>query len=283
MLPKISIITASYNSADTIEQTISSVLAQRYVDIEHVVIDGGSTDGTIDILEKYKDGRLKWISEPDHGITDAFCKGLSLAEGEYIVFLGADDALVDQNILSKISKYLENDVDILCGARFTVDEISIRQYIYKIPIKYRKINNYNGMMTATEGMFIKKELLLHKYPLDRKYKICMDYKFFLQAFYDGNIKIKFIEEPITFFSNGGLSNKKVDQGMLEMNLIYSELGLSFHCQSDNDINVKSLKSIIKYGLKKVGLLEKSRYIYKFILQGERHHCNNPFCRWCGRG
>ena len=100
---KISIITVSYNAAKTIEQTISSVVNQTYQDIEYIIIDGGSTDGTMDIIRKYEDRIAYWISEPDKGIYDAMNKGIDVATGDYVYFLGADDRLVDANIIDKIS------------------------------------------------------------------------------------------------------------------------------------------------------------------------------------
>ena len=86
---KISIITVSYNAVKTIEQTIYSVVNQTYTDIEYIIIDGGSTDGTVDIIKKYSDRISRWVSEDDDGIYHAMNKGLALATGEYVFFLGA--------------------------------------------------------------------------------------------------------------------------------------------------------------------------------------------------
>lgn len=91
--PKITFITATFNSEKTLEQTISSILEQTYHDIEYIVIDGGSTDGTIDILKKYGN-KIRWISEPDNGICDAVGKGIDLSTGDYINIIGSDDSLL---------------------------------------------------------------------------------------------------------------------------------------------------------------------------------------------
>ena len=93
---KITIITASYNSVETIEDCIKSVLNQIYSNIEHIVIDGGSTDGTLDVIKKYKDKITKWISEPDKGIYDAMNKGIKLATGDIIGIFNSDDIYADE-------------------------------------------------------------------------------------------------------------------------------------------------------------------------------------------
>lgn len=98
---KISIITVSYNAAKTIEQTIQSVVNQTYDNIEYIIIDGGSTDGTVDIIKKYEDKIAYWVSEPDKGIYDAMNKGILKASGEYIYFLGADDWLYNESVMER--------------------------------------------------------------------------------------------------------------------------------------------------------------------------------------
>ena len=92
-IPLISIITVSYNAVKTIEDTIVSVLGQTYSNIEYIIIDGGSTDGTLDIIKKYEDKITYWVSEPDKGIYDAMNKGILKATGDYLFFLGADDKI----------------------------------------------------------------------------------------------------------------------------------------------------------------------------------------------
>ena len=106
--PKISIITVSYNAVATIEQTILSVINQTYENIEYIIIDGGSTDGTIDIIKKYKDKISYWVSEQDNGIYDAMNKGIDVATGDYIQFLNADDCLVNKEIIKIVKERREN-------------------------------------------------------------------------------------------------------------------------------------------------------------------------------
>ena len=110
--PKITFITPTFNSEKTLEQTISSILDQTYRNIEYIIVDGGSTDGTIDIIKKYE-GRIRWISEPDNGICDAVGKGIEFATGDYINILGADDALLDPYIVNAVVKELQDKPDFL--------------------------------------------------------------------------------------------------------------------------------------------------------------------------
>ena len=111
---KISVITVCFNAVSTIEKTICSVLNQSWSDLEYIIIDGGSKDGTVDILKKYSSRLSYYISEPDKGIYDAMNKGVKKASGDYVLFLGADDLLFDNEVLSVIVKKLVG-CSVLCS------------------------------------------------------------------------------------------------------------------------------------------------------------------------
>lgn len=115
-VPLISVITVVRNEATTIAHTLESVRAQCQVDVEHIVIDGASSDGTVETIKAYQREQLRWISEPDQGIYDAMNKGISLARGEWLLFLGADDVLADPAVLADIfSKRNLTSYDLVCG------------------------------------------------------------------------------------------------------------------------------------------------------------------------
>lgn len=277
---KVSIITATYNSGKTLEQTISSVIEQDYENIEYIIIDGKSTDNTLDIINKYIDRGVKYISEEDTGVYDAFNKGLEIASGDYVQFLGSDDSLCSKDIISKIVSHLDDDTDILSAAIIVVDEKSSKQYIAYNHLALDK-TNYRGGMIPHPGMFVRTSLG-KKYKFDTSYKIVADYKFFLQCYYDDNVKFKFIDEPVVFFNNSGASSD-LEACYAESNRIYKELGLQFH---DSIIDSGSLcKKYIKLGLHKMNMLSPlMKYLEwrRRVFVWEKHYCENKICRWCGR-
>ena len=118
---KISIITPCYNAASYIEQTINSILNQGYSNLEYIIIDGGSTDGTIEIIKKYADKLAYWVSEPDNGQSDAINKGIAVATGGIFNWMNADDYL-EPNVLNLIAtEFLENEIDVVCTKTNLVD------------------------------------------------------------------------------------------------------------------------------------------------------------------
>lgn len=112
---KISVITVSFNAADTIEETILSVLNQTYDNLEYIIIDGGSTDGTVDIIKKYSDRIAYWVSEPDNGIYDAMNKGIKVATGEYINFMNSGDKFVNERTIERAVSCFTNEADVYYG------------------------------------------------------------------------------------------------------------------------------------------------------------------------
>ena len=115
--PRISIITACYNAADFIEQTIRSVIAQTYPNLEYIIIDGGSTDNTVQIISQYEPQLSYWHSQPDWGITHAFNIGLACSQGDWIFYLHADDFFLEPRVITKVLPYLLNysDADVVFG------------------------------------------------------------------------------------------------------------------------------------------------------------------------
>ena len=112
---KISVVTVCYNSVDTIEETMLSVLNQTYSDVEYIIIDGGSTDGTVDIIKKYADRIAYWVSEPDNSIYDAMNKGIAVATGDYINFMNSGDSFASKDSISNVLTNIKEDIDIVFG------------------------------------------------------------------------------------------------------------------------------------------------------------------------
>lgn len=168
----ISIITVSYNAASTIEQTILSVINQTYPNIEYIIIDGGSTDGTVDIIKKYSDKIAYWISESDKGIYDAMNKGIIKATGEWINFMNAGDTFYKIDVLDKVFSLTELwDKNVVYGG-VNMDYGSYSKVIYP-----KKVTKYNPMPFNHQCVFVRASLL-KEYMFDTTYRYAADYNFF---------------------------------------------------------------------------------------------------------
>ena len=130
--PFFTLISASQNNGTTIERTLASIKAQSFNDFEHIIIDGNSHDNTLMIIKKYEKAYdLRWISEPDNGIAEALNKGLKLAKGKYIYVLGADDYLIDGNILSNVHKVIKDEQYDIYSSPVIVDHPTRGKFYYK--------------------------------------------------------------------------------------------------------------------------------------------------------
>lgn len=195
----ISIITVSYNASTTIEQTILSVIKQTYKNIEYIIIDGGSQDKTIDIIKKYENRISYWISESDKGIYDAMNKGLAVATGDYVLFLGADDKLFSDDTITKIIPSLKEE-QIYYGDSYITQ---IRK------IYWGKFNKYKLSLgnICHQAIFYPKKIYKTKH-YKTEYKIYADYVYNLELF--PFYKFKYLNETISIFNYNGVSSSQND-------------------------------------------------------------------------
>lgn len=203
---RFSIITVCYNSAPTIEQTIQSVLNQDFKDFEYIVIDGGSKDGTMDILEKYKE-RIRFISEKDNGIYDAMNKGLKMAQGEIVGMIGADDFYPAGDVLSEINAAFERfGTDSVYGDKQYVNpgqEDKIVRY-WKVG-EYKKENWLNGFMPPHLSFYLKKSVY-DRFGHYRTDMTCSaDYELMLRMLYKNNVSSHYLPKVVMTMRNGGTS------------------------------------------------------------------------------
>lgn len=175
--PKFSIITITYNASQWLERTILSVLSQSYPAIEYIIIDGASTDGTVDIIRQYASGIATWVSEPDKGLYDAMNKGLKRATGDYVWFINAGDTLYTADTVQKIAASLKKDVslpDILYGQTMIVDAEGRQRggRRLKAPERLTWKSFRMGMLVCHQSFIAKRELA----PLyNTEYRLVADY------------------------------------------------------------------------------------------------------------
>lgn len=184
-LPKVSIVTPSFNQAEFIEETILSVQRQNYPNLEHIIVDGGSTDGTLSILKKYGD-KIKWISENDRGQANAINKGFKMAEGEIIGWLNSDDPYLEGAVSSVVNVFVNHPkVQVLYGDYVFLDGSGRRIYEMRL-IKYDLyILLFDRCYIAQPTVFYKKEIFNKVGFLDETLQYAMDWEFFLRLGFSG--------------------------------------------------------------------------------------------------
>jgi glycosyltransferase len=205
---KVSIITVCYNSASTIESTIQSVLNQDYKNIEYIVIDGKSTDATLDIIEKYKTQIHTIVSEKDKGIYDALNKGIALATGDIVAILHADDFYNSSTIISEVVQLFEQEnCDCVYGDLQYVDrsntDIVKRNWISG---KYIKENFLKGWMPPHPAFFAKRECYTKFGVFNLSLKSAADYELMLRFLYKNNCSVAYLPKTLVKMRVGGKSN-----------------------------------------------------------------------------
>jgi len=201
---KVSIITISYNSSKTIKETLDSVINQTYKNFQHIIIDGGSEDETLNICKKYLH-IYKIISEKDKGVYDAFNKGLKLANGEIIGFLNSDDTFYDKNSLNKIVKGFEKNTDAVFGnLKFYNNKNKVMRKWRSKP--YEKGAFKNSWMPPHPTFYCKKKIFDHYGNFNDSFKIAGDFELMLRFIHCNGIKTKFLDQNLIKMKAGGLSN-----------------------------------------------------------------------------
>jgi glycosyltransferase involved in cell wall biosynthesis len=209
--PKLSVITVVYNSVREIGQTMLSVLNQTYPNIEYIVVDGLSTDGTLEIIKKYKD-RIKLISEKDKGIYDAMNKGLAASTGDYVLFMNSGDEIYAPDTVAKVFASAD-DADIYYGETEMIDAYgqSLGRRRHKAPEKFTWTSFKYGMNISHQAIYVKCSLTE---PYDRRYHLSADIDWIIRAAKKAQKIIK-VDGYVAKYLVGGMSKNKHRQSLLE--------------------------------------------------------------------
>jgi len=209
--PKLSVITVVYNNVRDIERTMLSVLNQTYLNIEYIIVDGRSTDGTLDIIKKYRD-KIKLISEKDEGIYDAMNKGLATATGDYVLFMNSGDEIYAPDTIANVFA-AANDADIYYGETEMIDERgqSLGQRRHKAPEKFTWQSFKYGMSVSHQAIYIRRSLTG---PFDPQYHLSADIDWIICAAKKAN-KIIRVEGYVAKYLVGGMSKQRHKQSLLE--------------------------------------------------------------------
>lgn len=200
---KISVITITFNSEKTLERTIKSIIQQNYKNLEYIIVDGGSTDGTLNIIDKYKNYITKWISEPDEGISNAFNKGIKMATGDIIGIINSDDGLL-LNALETINNEYDETVDVYRGKLLLWKEDTDTK-VEEIPSMHFSFAGMNNI--SHQSTFVTKRAYEKFGNYDESCKYVMDYDLLLR-FEQKGAKFKYVDSTLAFYSLGGITFSK---------------------------------------------------------------------------
>ena len=229
-IPTISIITVSFNSRETITDTIESVAAQTHPRIEHIVVDGASTDGTLEVLQRFRGTLSKVVSEPDEGIYAAMNKGLAMATGDVVGTLNSDDVYVDENVLGIVAEVFQNDaVDVCYGDIFYVEKGDLNRIVRHWKSEpYRPGLFEQGWMPPHPAFFIRRRVLGRVGPFEASYRFAADFDFMLRALHVQQLRSTYLARELVKMRVGGETNSSV------MNVLKG--------------NIEAYRSCRKYGL-----------------------------------
>ena len=256
--PRITIVTVVYNNVNEIESTIQSVINQEYKNIEYIIIDGGSKDGTVEVIKKYDHLISYWVSEPDRGIYDAMNKGINKASGDWILFLNSGDVLIDYKIVENVFSKAQisyNDYDVLYGSAYLVNreeeyfEISPRTQGTNLPIAYR-----HG------ASFVRRDIhkrFIFKTELQNDIGFALDYLCIYEMFKSGCVFYD-LQCPILVFKEDGVSNNI-------MKSTYYRTLIHNNCRKDLTFFIRFSINFLKEYLRRIFILRWIKFGLKSFL------------------
>ena len=248
---KVTIITAAYNAAKTIVETLDSVARQSHPDVEHIIVNGASTDGTLSIIEQYQDKLAAVVSGPDHGIYDAMNKGLALASGEVVGFLNADDVYADTDVLSRVVDIMEREnLDALFGdVEFFRPEDPTRTVRRYRSARFSPDQIALGLMPAHPALFLRRRVYESYGVFRTDYRIAGDFEYCARIFHGNTLAYRSLSETLVRMRTGGISTS----GWRNTVLLNREV---LRACRENGIHTNILKIFSKYPAKLLEFLVK---------------------------
>lgn len=249
--PTVSVITVCYNSAKTLGRALQSVADQDYPNVEHIVIDGASSDATADILDRFRHGLAQVVSEPDKGIYDAMNKGLQRAGGDIIAFLNADDHYATQHVLSSVvAQMTEHGLDALLGDVAFFHEARPD----RVTRRYRSDRFHPGRlawgwMPAHPALFLRREVVRKAGLFKTDYRIAGDFEYIIRVFHGRHLRYRHLPEVLVRMQAGGASTDGL-QAKFRLNREVLRA-----CR-ENGIRTNMLKILSKYPMKLLEILAR---------------------------
>ena len=244
-----SVITINFNNKDGLRKTIESVVNQTYKNFEYIIIDGGSTDGSLDVIREYAEKISYWISEPDNGIYNAMNKGILKSKGEYLQFLNSGDWLVDNNVFEKLFNE-KLSCDLLYGNIIMVKPDGKFQINYGLKGKEITFHTLYNKTINHPSAFIRRGLFFEYGLYDEQLRIVSDWKFFLIVFGLNRSNIIYKNIEVTYFDTSGISSTQYKLAQSERNKVLSDLvpGPILADYNKNELDFINLSLIRKYSL-----------------------------------
>lgn len=267
---KLSIITINRNNAEGLRKTIESVIPQTFTDYEYIIIDGASTDGSVDIIKQYADTITYWVSEQDKGIYNAMNKGILNASGEYLLFLNSGDWLVDNSILTNI--FISNaNVDILYGnvlLPYDENRIDIRKGCNRDRLT---LKDFIFDTICHQAAFIRRDLFKSNGLYDERYKMSSDILFFAKAIIIGRATYKYVDISVSYFDPYGIGNNGQEEKRKSFeNLFSKEIVDDYSYITELELKIRNLNLELFRYKRRFKLIDSfitrlKRTVYRFKL------------------
>lgn len=268
LMTKLSIITINRNNAEGLRKTIESVVSQTYTDFEYIIIDGASTDCSVDIIKEYADKITFWVSEPDNGIYNAMNKGILKAKGEYLLFLNSGDWLVDEDVVGDFCN-LDYKDDVVIGDIYLVKNgiTTLQKSVKKEDFGFHHF--YYGGFLPHQSAFIRRELFITFGLYNESFKIAADFDFFVKVLLTKNASYNYFERIVSYFDFSGISSQSemnIIHGKERKNIFQTHVPLIFKTYKINENKLEELQSHERDYREYINLKNgKTRIIIKLLL------------------